>query len=79
MFCFDKLCHLSKSVHTRENSQILTVSNKKIVLKIFIHHSFLGAFEVEGDSTSVHRSQLSVVWRSTQNKATPPINGVIDR
>jgi hypothetical protein len=30
-FCFDKLSHLSKSVHTGENSQILTVSNKKNV------------------------------------------------
>jgi hypothetical protein len=28
-FRFDKLSNLSKSVHTRENSQILTVSNKK--------------------------------------------------
>jgi hypothetical protein len=28
-FRFDKLCHLSKSIHTGENSQILTVSNKK--------------------------------------------------
>jgi hypothetical protein len=28
-FRFDKLWHLSKSVHTGENSQILTVSNKK--------------------------------------------------
>jgi hypothetical protein len=28
-FCFDKLWHLSKSVHTGGNSQILTVSNKK--------------------------------------------------
>jgi hypothetical protein len=28
-FCFYKLSHLSKSVHARENSQILTVSNKK--------------------------------------------------
>jgi hypothetical protein len=28
-FGFDKLWHLSKSVHTGENSQILTVSNKK--------------------------------------------------
>jgi hypothetical protein len=28
-FCFDKLSNLSKSVHIGENSQILTVSNKK--------------------------------------------------
>jgi hypothetical protein len=28
-FRFDKLSNLSKSVHTGENSQILTVSNKK--------------------------------------------------
>jgi hypothetical protein len=28
-FRFDKLWHLSKSVHIGENSQILTVSNKK--------------------------------------------------
>jgi hypothetical protein len=31
-FCFDKLSNLSKSVHTGENSQILTVSNKKFNL-----------------------------------------------
>jgi hypothetical protein len=31
-FRFDKLSNLSKSVHTGENSQILTVSNKKIFL-----------------------------------------------
>jgi hypothetical protein len=30
MFRFDKLRHLSKSVHTGENCLILTVSNKKI-------------------------------------------------
>jgi hypothetical protein len=30
-FRFDKLSNLSKSVHTRENSQILTVSNKKSI------------------------------------------------
>jgi hypothetical protein len=29
-FRFDKLLNLSKSVHTGENSQILTVSNKKM-------------------------------------------------
>jgi hypothetical protein len=29
-FRFDKLSNLSKSVHIGENSQILTVSNKKI-------------------------------------------------
>jgi hypothetical protein len=28
-FRFDKLSNLSKSVHTGENSEILTVSNKK--------------------------------------------------
>jgi hypothetical protein len=33
-FPFDKLSHLSKSVHIGENSQILTVSNKKIVFFI---------------------------------------------
>jgi hypothetical protein len=31
-FRFDKLSNLSKSVHTGENSQILTVSNKKLFL-----------------------------------------------
>jgi hypothetical protein len=30
-FCFDKLSNLSKSVHTGEKSQILTVSNKKFI------------------------------------------------
>jgi hypothetical protein len=29
-FPFDKLWHLSRSVHTGENSQILTVSNRKM-------------------------------------------------
>jgi hypothetical protein len=29
-FRFDKLSNVSKSVHTGENSQILTVSNKKL-------------------------------------------------
>jgi hypothetical protein len=33
-FRFDKLSNLSKSVHTGENSQILTVSNKKILICI---------------------------------------------
>jgi hypothetical protein len=33
-FRFDKLSNLSKSVHTGENSQILTVSNKKIFFRI---------------------------------------------
>jgi hypothetical protein len=32
-FRFDKLWHLSKSVHTGENSQILTVSSKQIHLE----------------------------------------------
>jgi hypothetical protein len=32
-FRFDKLSNLSKSVHRGENSQILTVSNKKMVLQ----------------------------------------------
>jgi hypothetical protein len=31
-FRFDKLSKFSKSVHTGENSQILTVSNKKVIL-----------------------------------------------
>jgi hypothetical protein len=37
-FRFDKLWHLSKSVHTGEISHILTVSNKKIyfILRIFV-------------------------------------------
>jgi hypothetical protein len=32
-FRFDKLSNLSKSVHTGDNSQILTVSNKKSILQ----------------------------------------------
>jgi hypothetical protein len=35
-FRFDKLSNSSKSIHTGENSQILTVSNKKQFL-VFIH------------------------------------------
>jgi hypothetical protein len=34
-FRFNKLSNLSKSVHTGKNSQILTVSNKKINLSLF--------------------------------------------
>jgi hypothetical protein len=34
-FRFDKLSNLSKSVHTGENSQILTVSNKKCINPLF--------------------------------------------
>jgi hypothetical protein len=33
-FRFDKLSNLSKSVHTGENSQILTVSNKKCMWQL---------------------------------------------
>jgi hypothetical protein len=36
-FRFDKLSHLSKSVHIGENSQILTVSNKKSILLYSCH------------------------------------------
>jgi hypothetical protein len=45
-FRFDKLSNLSKSVHTGENSQILTVSNKKMIyiyvvtFGIFAHVNF---------------------------------------
>jgi hypothetical protein len=39
-FRFDKLSNLSKSVHTGENSQILTVSNKKIFTFSFSLFSF---------------------------------------
>jgi hypothetical protein len=35
-FRFDKLSNLSKSVHTGENSQILTVSNKKKNSKVAV-------------------------------------------
>jgi hypothetical protein len=39
-FRFDKLSHLSKSVHTGENSQILTMSNKKNTFSsnLFVPH-----------------------------------------
>jgi hypothetical protein len=37
-FRFDKLSHLSKSVHTGENSQIPTVSNKKYIFGNLILH-----------------------------------------
>jgi hypothetical protein len=37
-FRFDKLSNLSKSVHTGENSEILTVSNKKILFYRFVKH-----------------------------------------
>jgi hypothetical protein len=33
-FRFDKLSNVSKSVHTGENSQILTVSNKKVFYSV---------------------------------------------
>jgi hypothetical protein len=45
-FRFDKLRHLSKSVHTGENSQILTMSNRKrffsyISLRRFLKHKVI--------------------------------------
>jgi hypothetical protein len=47
-FRFDKLQHLSKSVHTGENSQILKVSNKKrnfylTEQKAFMRESYFGS------------------------------------
>jgi hypothetical protein len=39
-FRFDKLSNLSKSVHIGENSQILTVSNKKSNFIVFNCHKF---------------------------------------
>jgi hypothetical protein len=42
-FRFDKLSNLSKSVHTGENSHILTVSNKKINLMPVTNENFLVA------------------------------------
>jgi hypothetical protein len=38
-FRFDKLSNLSKSVHTGENSQILTVSNKKTVFRNYVYQN----------------------------------------
>jgi hypothetical protein len=52
-FRFDKLSNLSKSVHAGENSQILTVSNKKHILfrritrkflTYYIYYTFLTVF-----------------------------------
>jgi hypothetical protein len=43
-FRFDKLSNLSKSVHTGENSQILTVSNKNIGSAISIETPPVGFF-----------------------------------
>jgi hypothetical protein len=42
MFRFDKLSNLSKSVHTGENSQILTVSNKKKLLQCDLNLQKIG-------------------------------------
>jgi hypothetical protein len=44
-FRFDKLSHLSKSVHIGEYSQILTVSNKKIFCLDEIFLTFLKLWE----------------------------------
>jgi hypothetical protein len=49
-FRFDKLSNLSKSVHTGENSQILTVSNKKMF--------FRGANLIEGGGTWFFRKNF---------------------
>jgi hypothetical protein len=38
-FRFDKLSNLLKSVHTGENSQILTVSNKKTVFRNYVYQN----------------------------------------
>jgi hypothetical protein len=43
-FRFDKLWHLSKSVHTGENCQILTVSNKKYNYWKQSHHGLIISF-----------------------------------
>jgi hypothetical protein len=45
-FRFDKLSNLSKSVHTGENSQILTVSNKnKKVIISYVFFDFIIYFD----------------------------------
>jgi hypothetical protein len=68
-FRFDKLLHLSKSVHTGENSQILTVSNKKI--KIFhlscIGCSFKFILKVGLEELIVNAPLFSVQSKNTNN------------
>jgi hypothetical protein len=50
-FRFDKLWHLSKSVHTGKNSQILTVSNKNI---IYLLLNYPSATRRHGNFAGVH-------------------------
>jgi expansin (peptidoglycan-binding protein) len=52
-FRFDKLSNLSKSVHTGENSQILTVSNKKYTYRTVMQISIF-----QWSSVFLHSNQI---------------------
>jgi hypothetical protein len=62
-FHFDKLSHLSKSVHIEENSQILTVSNKKLKKKESVSYRrtievkllYYRKIRIQGDSKRTHQ------------------------
>jgi hypothetical protein len=60
-FRFDKLWHLSKSVHIGENSQILTVSNKKKYFHISWFHDLRFLTFNFPPSTSSQSSQFIYV------------------
>jgi hypothetical protein len=65
-FRFDKLSNLSKSVHTGENSQILTVSNKKV---IFLCYEKLPRFEQYFELVS-RIVKLNLLKRKSTDKNT---------
>jgi hypothetical protein len=53
-FRFDKLSNLSKSVHTGENSQILTVSNKKLYFSLPVRNVGCG-YLIGGEKIQLSR------------------------
>jgi hypothetical protein len=68
-FRFDKLSHLSKSVHIGENYQILTVSNKKIYfIYLDIRLIISSLAYIPGDSDWYSRPYIFFILRKKYNK-----------
>jgi hypothetical protein len=78
-FRFDKLSNLSKSVHTGENSQILTVSNKNSCLfndfvghfKTRVKRAFLKAHECQKRPNLQTNELNTTFFRSTSPLKAP--------
>jgi hypothetical protein len=71
-FRFDKLSNLSKSVHTGENSQILTVSNKK-KLSESPNNSFQIFLQTYATNNANARVVI-VIWKIHENNQKSPRN-----